>query len=257
MLTSPQPLLPGQHLEALLRDKGLNQTEAATRLNMNRTYLNGVINGKHLISADLKLKLKDLLGVPTEYWADVERDVQRWQSTEQGQAEVRTRSQEDLYTMLDIRGHHVLVDHEIRQALRSQVISISPFDLGHEEVRERLRATTVELTFGETAFVHSADMGDSSVSLRGGLTLKRGKMATFETRERITLTSRVRAVVNGLVSPWNGAFTQLFSARVLEPGTGGVLSFGLLNNGIQDLLIEPGQACLSISFEYLAQDCTT
>jgi deoxycytidine triphosphate deaminase len=87
-----------------------------------------------------------------------------------------------------------------------------------------------------------------------GFVLKRGQMIEFHTHEDIKLHGRVRAVVNGLADPLATSFVHLFCHRLREPGSIGQMTFGLINMGPVDLPIRAGDPCLSVSFEYLAQD---
>lgn len=253
--TKSPPKSPGETLAELLVAHGLNQTEAATKLNLTRPYLNGVINGKYPLSTELRLKLKPVLGVETDFWADVQRTYDLWKESPEGRRLRIEQGREELHNLLDLRGAHVLLAEEIAEALRGGVIELSHFDLTQESDRSRLLQTSVQLTFGHQAWVKTLGTDeDKEISLRPGLTLKRGQMILFATREALTLSGRVRAHVNGLTEHWATRFIHCFHQRLLEPGSTGQITFGMINAGPTDIEITEGDPCLSVSFEYLAQD---
>lgn len=241
----------------MLQSNGLNQTEAATKLNLTRPYLNGVINGKYPLSTEMRLKLKPVLGVEPDYWAEVQRTYDLWKESPEGRRQRIEQGKEELHNLLDLRGAHVLLAEEIVEALRGNVIEVTPLDLAQEADRSRLLPSSLQLTFGRQAWVKTLGSDDDTeVSLRHPFVLKRGQMVLFATREALTLTSRVRAHVNGLTEHWATRFIHCFHQRLLEPGSTGQITFGLANAGPTDVEINEGDPCLSVSFEYLAQDAT-
>ncbi len=249
------PQSPGEALADELNARGLTQTEAATKLNLTRPYLNGVINGKYAFSTEMRLKLKPLLGIEPEHWAEIQRSYELWKDSPEGRNALLEKGREDLYNLLDLRGAHVLTTHEISDTIQHGAIEISEFDLGRENDKQRLMATSLQLTFGRSAWVKTLGSDeDKEISLRSGFTLKRGQMVLFATRESLTLSSRIRALVNGLTEHWATRFIQCFHQRLLEPGSSGPITFGLVNHGPTDVEISEGDPCLSISFDYLAQD---
>jgi len=248
-MTTLLPKSPGEALGELIRDKGLNQTEAATKLGISRQYLNSVINNKYPVTAELRLKLTDLLNTRPELWAEVQKNWDEHLSSPEGRALKREREQDDLTLSFDIRGGHTLVDHEIEAAMKAEHIGILPFD------RERLHSTCYQLSFGLRGFSYPAGSTEPrSVATKPGFTLKRGQMLTISTRESLTLPSRVRAIVHGLTEQWTDKFLQCFHQRVIEPGMSGPVAFSLINSGPYDLEIAEGEPCLALSFEYLAQE---
>ncbi len=246
-MTTLLPKSPGEVLGDLIRDKGLNQTEAATKLGISRQYVNSVIKGKYPVTAELRLKLSDLLGTKPEYWAEVQKGWDEYLASPEGRAVKREIAQDELTLNLDIRGGHTLVDHEIEAAVKAEHISIRPFD------KERLTPTCYLLGFGLRGFVHAG--GEMrQVATRPGFVLGRGQMLTISTQETLALPGRVRAVVHGLAEQWSSRFLQCFHQRVIEPGMNGTVSFSLINLGPSEVEIMEGEACLALSFEYLAQE---
>lgn len=254
-LSKGAPKSVGGTLADLLAARNLNQTEAATKLSLTRPYLNGIINGKYPLSMDLKMKLKSLLNVEPDFWAGVQTAHEMWKSSPEGRRQLLEQGREELYNSLDLRGAHVLVSHEIEEAINGGAIEIDGLDLSQEAHRERLLQTSLLLTFGSVATVRviGSEAG-ADHDLTRGLVLKRGQMVEFHTHEDLKLHGRVRVVVNGLTDPFATGFVQLFCHRLREPGSVGQLTFGLINMGPVDLTLRAGDPCLSISFEYLAQE---
>ena len=249
------PKSVGGTLADLLASKNLNQTEAATKLSLTRPYLNGIINDKYPLSTDLKTKLKSLLNVEPEFWAGVQAAHESWKTSPHGRRQILEQGREELYNSLDLRGAHVLVGHEIEEAISGGAVEIEGFDLKQESHRERLQQTSLLLTFDKTAtlkVIGSQDGTDHDTTQ--GFMLKRGQMVEFRTHEDVKLHGRVRALVNGLIDPLATSFVHLFCQRLREPGSIGQFTFGLMNMGPVDLPIKAGEPCLSLSFEYLAQD---
>jgi addiction module HigA family antidote len=252
MVKSP-PKSPGDMLDELLRERGMNQTEAATKLGLTRPYLNGVINGKYPLGPDLRLRLQPLLEIKPEFWEQAQRDYEAWQSSADGRAARMAATIEEFNNALDLRGAHTLVDHEVEGALKAGALEISPFDLMRD--RERLLATSLELTLGLRGYLHAPGTAETtSVVTKPALLLKRSQMITLSTRESLVLSSRLRAHVNGLTQQWADKFLHCFHQRVLEPGFRGALTFALINAGPSDVELPEGEPCLSLSFEYLAQE---
>jgi addiction module HigA family antidote len=254
---SPKPT--GELLDDLLRENGLNQTEAATKLNLTRQYLNGVINGKYPISADLRLKLEPIVRVKPDFWNEAQRAYDAWKQSPEGRAIYMAKNQEELFTLLDVRGQHTLLDHEIVAALNSSLIVIEPFSAEKDE--DRIRATSVQLTFDAEAQVHNGTstrtmpLGNEREQIKP-LILKPGQRLTMKTREVIHLPHRVRALINGLTGQWATSFIHCFHERVMEPGTTQPVTFGLLNAGSDDLELNASEVCIAVSFEYLAQEAS-
>jgi addiction module HigA family antidote len=248
-MTNFLPKSPGETLGDLIRESGLNQTEAATKLGITRQYLNGVVNAKYPVTAELRLKLSDLLKTKPEFWAEVQKNWDEHLSSPEGRAMKREKDQEELALNLDIRGGHTLVDHEIEAALKAGHLTIEPFD------RERLNATCYQLGFGVRGFSYLAGSPEPRpVVTKPGFNFKRGQMLTISTRETLVLPGRVRAIVHGLTEMWSDKFVQCFHQRVIEPGMSGSVTFSLINSGPFDLEIMEGEPCLALSFEYLAQE---
>jgi addiction module HigA family antidote len=69
------PLHPGEIIKETLCDgAGLNVTEAAIKLKVDRTTLSRLLNGRAGISADMADRLSLLLGTSAEMWLNLQRD---------------------------------------------------------------------------------------------------------------------------------------------------------------------------------------
>lgn len=252
MVKAP-PKSPGEMLDELLREQGMTQTEAATKLGLTRPYLNGVINGKYPLGPDLRLRLQPLLNVKPDFWEGVQRDYEVWQNSAEGRAARMAGSIDEYHNLLDLRGAHALVDHEIEGALKAGALEVTNFDVARD--RDRLLATSLHLTIGLRGYLHTPGSHETvGVATKPGLVLKRGQMVTLSTRESLLLSSRIRAHVHGLTEQWADKFLHCFHQRLLEPGFRGPLTFSLINAGPVDVDLPEGERCLSISFEYLAQE---
>lgn len=74
------PLHPGEIIrELLIEGAGLTVTEAADKLDVNRTTLSRLLNGHAGISPDMALRLSKLLtNSNIEMWMNLQRDYDIW-----------------------------------------------------------------------------------------------------------------------------------------------------------------------------------
>ena len=79
MATTHQPLHPGEIVkDALLNDTGLTVTEAAKRLQVDRSTLSRLLNGHAGISVDMAYRLSLLLNTSPEMWLNIQQDYDLW-----------------------------------------------------------------------------------------------------------------------------------------------------------------------------------
>ena len=71
------PPHPGEVLRDYL--DGSSVTEAANALKVTRTQLSRILNGHSAITADMALRLADLLGTSAEMWVDMQSEYALWQ----------------------------------------------------------------------------------------------------------------------------------------------------------------------------------
>lgn len=67
-------LPPGETLLEVLETKGMSQTELALRTGRTLKTINEIIKGKAAITAETSLQLERVLGVPSSFWNNLERN---------------------------------------------------------------------------------------------------------------------------------------------------------------------------------------
>lgn len=250
MLTPPKP--PGELLGDRLRDLGLTQTDAAGRLSITRQYLNGVVNGKYPVTADLLLKVNPLIGTTNDYWVDAERSYNSYVNSPVGKSELLRQKLDDLALNLDVRGNHTLVNHQMETLIESGYLNLG---LPLEEAKPRIQPTTYECAVGASGWVEALGSQERrAVNFKKPLKVTRGMMVTLSTQESLPALHRMRVHIVGLTEPWASKFYQAFHPSLIEPGMAGPISFAMLNHGPHDFSLQEGEPVLRISFEYLAQE---
>ena len=63
---------PGATIKEQLEDRGMNQKEFAARMDMSEKHVSNLINGEVKITPDTAYKLEIVLGVPAEFWNNLE-----------------------------------------------------------------------------------------------------------------------------------------------------------------------------------------
>ena len=70
-----EPLHPGEIIRTLcIEETGLNVTEAAKRLGVDRTTFSRLINGHAGISPEMAIRLSIALEKPAKMWMNLQRD---------------------------------------------------------------------------------------------------------------------------------------------------------------------------------------
>ena len=80
------PPHPGEAVQEWLAD--VSVTEAARRLGITRAYLSRILYGRAAISADMALRLGDLLGTSAELWLGMQQAYDLWQASQQPRPKV-------------------------------------------------------------------------------------------------------------------------------------------------------------------------
>jgi antitoxin HigA-1 len=75
------PPHPGALLQECLA--GVSITQAAGQLGVTRSYLSRILHGHADISADMALRLSDLLGTSAELWLGMQNAHDLWQTAQQ------------------------------------------------------------------------------------------------------------------------------------------------------------------------------
>jgi addiction module HigA family antidote len=73
------PPHPGKVLREYLGE--MEVAKAAARLNVSRTTLSRVLNGRAGISAEMSLRLSDALGTHPAFWSSLQMDYDLWQAS--------------------------------------------------------------------------------------------------------------------------------------------------------------------------------
>jgi plasmid maintenance system antidote protein VapI len=251
-MTLTQPRSTGELLGEKLREAGLNQTEAAARLSITRQYLNGIINDKYPVTADLLLKLNPLLGTNNEYWITAEKAHSQYTHSPEGRAEILRQKLEDQTLNLDVRGNHTLVNHQLEALIESTYLNLA---ISPEKAKSRIEATSYQCACGKSGWIERMGSDEKqAVNFSKGIKITRGMMLTLSTQESLPALSRIRIHLIGLTEPWASKFYQVFHSGIIEPGMAGPISFAILNHGPHEFMLQEGDPILRISFEYLAQE---
>jgi antitoxin HigA-1 len=75
------PPHPGTVLQEWLAK--ISVTQAAAQLGVTRAYLSRILHGHASISADMALRLSDLLGTSAELWLGMQSAYDLWQAAQQ------------------------------------------------------------------------------------------------------------------------------------------------------------------------------
>lgn len=76
------PTHPGEMLlEEFVKPSGCTQVEVAERLGVSYPRLNEIIHGKRGITTDTALRLEKLFGMDADFWLNLQRDWDLWETT--------------------------------------------------------------------------------------------------------------------------------------------------------------------------------
>ncbi len=81
------PILPGDHLLEVLRERQMSQTELCQRTGRPKKTINEIIKGRAQITAETAIQLEMVLGVEARVWAELEARAQErraWESLASG-----------------------------------------------------------------------------------------------------------------------------------------------------------------------------
>lgn len=73
-ITSDLAIPPGEYLEEVLEDIGLNQAELARRMGRPAQAINEIMKGEKAITPETSIQLEKVLGVPAYIWAGLESE---------------------------------------------------------------------------------------------------------------------------------------------------------------------------------------
>ena len=81
LLVSRRPTHPGEMLrEEFMPDYGLSVAQLAAKLGVSRQSVNELVRERRSVSPDMALRLGRLFGTSPEYWANLQRGVDLWDS---------------------------------------------------------------------------------------------------------------------------------------------------------------------------------
>ena len=80
-LVSRKPTHPGEVLrEEFMPDFGLSVAQLAQRLGVSRQSMNELVHERRAVSSDMALRLGRLFGMSPQYWLNLQRNVDLWDS---------------------------------------------------------------------------------------------------------------------------------------------------------------------------------
>ena len=81
LIVSRKPTHPGEVLrEEFMPDYGLTVASLAKRLGVARQSVNEVVRERRAVSTEMAMRLSRLFGTSAEYWLNLQRNVDLWES---------------------------------------------------------------------------------------------------------------------------------------------------------------------------------
>ena len=81
ILMARKPTHPGEVLrEEFMPDYGLTGASLAKRLGVSRQSVNEVVRERRAVSTEMAMRLSRLFGTSAEYWLNLQRNVDLWES---------------------------------------------------------------------------------------------------------------------------------------------------------------------------------
>lgn len=89
IVVSRKPTHPGEVLrEEFMPDYGLTVAQVAKRLAVSRQSVNELVRERRAVSPDMALRLGKLFGTSPQYWLNLQRNVDIWDSLEEHRGEL-------------------------------------------------------------------------------------------------------------------------------------------------------------------------
>lgn len=83
LIVSRKPTHPGEVLrEEFFPEYGLTIAQAASKLHVSRQSVNELLHERRRLSADMAMRLSRLFGTSPQYWLNLQRNVDIWNSLE-------------------------------------------------------------------------------------------------------------------------------------------------------------------------------
>ena len=81
ILMARKPTHPGEvRREEFMPDYGLTVASLAKRLGVSRQSVNEVVRERRAVSTEMAMRLSRLFGTSAEYWLNLQRNVDLWES---------------------------------------------------------------------------------------------------------------------------------------------------------------------------------
>jgi len=250
----PVPPHAGEVLREILEQRGISQIQAADSLGMSRGHLNSIINGHNPISADLKLKLQDLLDVPTQHWTRVQEQHHRFTDSDEGQEVLRHKDQQSLIQQFELKSHPQLLAEEIQQADACKWLGLSP-----ALVRSQLTRTGYWLTLGLRGSVSKRTDSaryptETDVQLKPELTLQPGEVLSLLTHEKLRLPKGLHARVSTEADAFCNGSLSLRCRRYFESGLNSAISLHIVNETARPQIVRFQQQAVHLQFDFIPDD---
>ena len=89
MLISRKPTHPGEMLrEEFLPDYGISVAKLAELLNVSRQTVNELVRERRAVSPEMALRLAQVFGTTPQYWLNMQRNVDLWESLDLNKDEI-------------------------------------------------------------------------------------------------------------------------------------------------------------------------
>jgi addiction module HigA family antidote/deoxycytidine triphosphate deaminase len=219
---------PGDRLRELISELGLDQIKLAEKLNVTRQTINNIVNDRHPISREMANKLARMTGHTPGYWMQFEFSETGTRETDPSTG----------------RGAAILVDDQIRQALRQGVIAITPLDPDTQ-----VQAASVDLTVGDQVLPAGGEV--ETLSAETPFILLPGRTVNLRTREALRLPGDHMARVGAIAKIARFGIITGHGLQV-DPSYEGELEFCLFNAGVRGFEIRRGAPIISLEIVRLS-----
>ena len=88
------PIPPGEYLEEVLEELGISKTDLANRMGRPATKLSPIFKGQKAITPDTALQLEKVVGVPAQFWINLEAEYRLSLAIQQEEIEQSKLKQE-------------------------------------------------------------------------------------------------------------------------------------------------------------------
>ena len=230
--TVERELTPGQHLRAEIERLGLDQVAMCKAVGVSRQTINNIVNDRQPISRAMAGKLGRITGRSSDYWL-------------RASFSSALRAGQHAKSAAGARpfGDRILVNYQITQAVKNDVIDIDPFD------ETNVRPASVDLTLGD--FLITTEGKTINIGGGEGFTLQCNRTVSVSTKERIELPQDHVGRV-GTVGSLAKIGLLTSAAFQIAPGFDGHLEFCVFNSGRNNIELRSGMPIVSIEIACLS-----